>query len=267
MSSDAIIMVKSIGLSRTNGHKPCTLRDAVRHNRRLIQAEMGSIDRINPRESHNNLILMGPPSIEQVMTDAKNLLLQAGVDVSKLRRDHVQALEFIFSLGPTDDASDRTDYWQRCVNWLTKTCKLHVLSADLHRDEPHEHLHCLIAPVKQGKFLGAKLVQASAFSKLRTSFWECVAGPAGLRPPSPKLRGYTKVAAARLVIDRLRSLDDPVCRSLLWPLSQKDIRHDPLPYLQLLDLHADEVREYLVAMPLRSQQRGCGCGDASGQQG
>lgn len=255
MSCDALIMVKSISLSRTNGHKPCTLRDAIRHNRRLIQAEMGAIDRINPRESHNNLILMGPPSIEQVMTEANNLLQQAGVDVSKLRRDHVQALEFVFSLGSAG-VPDRTGYWQRCVNWLTQTCKLHVLSADLHRDEPHDHLHCLVAPVKQGQFMGAKLVQASSFSRLRTSFWDCVAGPAGLRRPSPKLRGYTKVAAARLVVDRLRSLDDPVCRSLLWPLAQKDIRHDPLPYLQLLEVHTDQVREYLVAMPLQSRRQG-----------
>ena len=256
MSCDALIKVKTISLSRFHGHKPCVLLDAVRHNRRAIQAEMGSIGRINPRESHNNLILMGPPSIEQVMMESNNLLLQAGVDVSKLRRDHVQAIEFIFSLGSAESVPDRTSYWQRCVNWLTQTCKLHVLSADLHRDEPHEHLHCLVAPVKQGKFLGAKLVQASAFGKLRTSFWECVAGPAGLRRPSPKLRGYTKEAAARLVVDHLRSLDDPASRSLLWPLAQKDIRHDPLPYLQLLDLHADQVREYLVAMPLRSQQQG-----------
>lgn len=248
MSCDALILVKSISLSRTKGHKPCTLRDAVRHNRRLIQAEMGAVARIDPRKSHQNIIMAGEPSCDGVLDEARRLLDDAGIATSGLRYDWVQAVEFLFSLDPECPGIDKDRFWRRCIEWLHGTCKLHVLSADLHRDEPIEHLHCLVSPVQQGRFEGGKLINVGALRKLRQSFWSNVAGPAGLKHPNPKLRGYAKVAAAALVIEHLTRLEDLAPQSAVWRLIEKDIRRDPRQYMEMLDLRPDQVRERLLSM-------------------
>lgn len=251
MSDEALMKVKTIGLSRTLGHKPCTLQDAIRHNRRSIQAEMGAVGRIDPRRSHENVILAGCASSSQVLDEASNLLARAGIDASRLRKDRVQAVEFLFSLGPECLGVDKDRYWRSCVDWLTKTCGLHVLSADLHRDEPHEHLHCLVSPVHDGTLKGGKIVEARALRKLQSSFWVLVAGPAGLKRPSPKLHGFIKEFAADTVIEHLRRIDDPACCSSAWGLFQKHIRSEPVRYLRLLNLSDDEVRQRLLSMPAR----------------
>lgn len=43
MASAYHFAVKTIGLSRCNGRKPCALLEAARHNLREIQAERGAI--------------------------------------------------------------------------------------------------------------------------------------------------------------------------------------------------------------------------------
>lgn len=251
MSSDANLMVKSIGLSRVRGRKPCTLKEAIRHNRRDIQAELGAIEKIDLSQTCRNSILAGPPTWQQVLADAQEILDRAGVDSTKLRRDWVQAIEFIFSLDPDCVVADREAYWLACVRWLRETQGMHVLSADVHRDEVHEHLHCLVSPVQHGQLRGGKLIAIGALRHLRKSFWDRVAGPAGLKRPRPKMRGYVKAAAAQSVIDHLKSQGDPALLSSVWPLHHRAILDDPLPYLEMLEIPVERVRQSIVSKPLQ----------------
>lgn len=250
MPSDANLMVKSIGLSRVQGRKPCTLREAIRHNRRDIQAELGAVEKIDPRRICQNSILAGPPTWQQVLADAEEILGGAGVDSTRLRRDWVQAIEFIFSLDPNSGAIERKKYWQDCVRWLSETRSMLVLSADVHRDEVHEHLHCLVSPVHRGQLLGGKLIDKSALSQLRQSFWDHVAGPAGMRRPRPRMRGYVKEAAAEVVIAHLTGEEDPALHSSVWALQKRAIRDNPLPYLEMLKIPAERVRQRVVSKAL-----------------
>jgi hypothetical protein len=80
--------IKTIGLSRCNGRKPCTLLEAARHNLREIQAEFGAGGHINPRRMADNVTLAGPATAAQVQAQADELLEL--VDRSRLKRDHVQ---------------------------------------------------------------------------------------------------------------------------------------------------------------------------------
>lgn len=246
MPSDANLMVKSIGESRVGGRKPCTLKQAIRHNRRDIQAELGAIERIDARRTSQNIIIAGQPTWQDVLADAKEILEGAGIDSKTLRRDWVQAIEFVFTLDGNSTVPDWQAYWLTCVRWLREKCGMHVLSADVHRDEAHEHLHCLVSPVHHGQLRGGKLIDFKAFPKLMQSFWQNVAGPAGLRPPQPKLRGHAKTVAAQLVIDHLAGLEDPTLRSTVWALHQKAIRDDPVPYLEKLGIPREMVRKHLI---------------------
>lgn len=252
MPSEANFMVKSIGQSRVGGRKPCTLTQAIRHNRRDIQAELGSIERIDARRISQNSIIAGPPTWQEVHANAEDILQGAGVDSKTLRRDWVQAIEFVFTLDDNCTVPDWQEYWLACVRWLRQTHGMHVLSADVHRDEAREHLHCLVSPVHRGQLRGAKLIERKSLRKLTQSFWECVAGPAGLKRPNPKLSGRVRLAAADLVIERLTALEDPALRSPVWALYQKAIRVDPIPYLETLGLSQEAVRKQLLSDPAKT---------------
>ena len=149
--------VKSISLSRVNERKkPCTLLQALKHNLREIQAELGAVGRINPMRSVNNILLAGPASAAEVQAQADALLAGAGIDTRKLRRDRCQAIEALFSLPPDAAVVDHEAYFARCLEWVAGALRLPVLSAVLHLDEQAPHLHVLLLPVKDGFFVGRK---------------------------------------------------------------------------------------------------------------
>ena len=116
MAADiAYFAAKTVSMSKVNGRKPCDLLTAARHNLREIQAEMGSVGRIDPGRSATNAILAGPADAAQVQALAVSLLAAAGLNPAAMRRDHVQALEFVFSLPPSCGVDPAT-YFARCLD-------------------------------------------------------------------------------------------------------------------------------------------------------
>jgi hypothetical protein len=105
--------VKSIGLSKVAGRKTCTLLEAARHNLREIQAELGSVGRINPMHSASNIVMHGPATAAEVQAQAAALLTEKGIDTTKLRRDHCQAIEAVFSLPSAAAVTDPAAYFAR----------------------------------------------------------------------------------------------------------------------------------------------------------
>jgi hypothetical protein len=69
---------------------------AARHNRRTVQTEYGSNERIDQARSHLNQTIHGPVSADAVVQLSKDLMAAAGVTV--LRKDAVMGLEVIVSL-------------------------------------------------------------------------------------------------------------------------------------------------------------------------
>lgn len=134
--SIAHFAVKSIGLSRVNGRKPCTLLEAARHNLREIQAEQGATGRIDPTRTRCNTVLHGPASAAEVQALAAALLAAEGINADKLRRDHCQAIEAVFSLPQDAAVHDSGAYFAQCLAWLARALHLPVLSAVVHRDAP-----------------------------------------------------------------------------------------------------------------------------------
>lgn len=242
MASDSLYMaIKTIGLSALAGRKPCSLDSAIRHNRREIQAELGADGHINPRLTHRNLRMAGPESVAGVLALAKELQTAAGIDADRLRRDHVQAFELVFSLAP-DAAIDTAGYFGRCLAWSTKATGLAVLSADAHFDEAAPHLHVLLSPVKGGQMTRSQELTAKAQTlKLCESFWREVAGPAGLRRDRAQLRGSVKAAAVAVVLDRLGAPDAGPMLSV-WPLVVAAVSANPLPWLEKLGIDPADLK-------------------------
>jgi hypothetical protein len=231
----------TIGRSTREGRKPSTLLQAARHNRRAIQAELGAGSHIDPERICLNETLAGPSTPAEVVALAQSLMLDAGVVVEKLRKDYTQAIELLFSLS-ADTEVDTGNYFQRCVDWVGERFgAVNILSADIHRDESVPHCHVLLLPLVGGRMRGSKLITRPELVKLRVSFERDVARGFGLKKPPGRMTGATRGQAARLVLERLESTQDPVTRSALWLTTRRAIEHDPAPYLAALSIELDLV--------------------------
>ena len=59
MSADYLMAVKSIGLSKLGGRKPCTLSGAAKHNKREQAHELEEKGRIDPERTRLNYSIAG----------------------------------------------------------------------------------------------------------------------------------------------------------------------------------------------------------------
>lgn len=234
--------VKSIGLSRVNGRKPCTLLEAARHNLREIQAEQGATGHIDPMRTHSNSVLHGPVSAAEVQAQAGALLGAVGIRADKLRRDHCQAIEAVFSLPQDAAVHDSAAYFARCLEWLAGALSLPVLSAVVHRDESATHLHVLLLPVKDGVHVGSAPIDRAALKRLRENFFAKVAGPAGLQRSGAKVRGMVKQWAVDDILRRCEALGLPAANGPLWPVLVDAIKRDPTPAMLALGIDANTIR-------------------------
>lgn len=231
----AYFAAKTVSMSKVNGRKPCDLLTAARHNLREIQAELGSVGRIDPGRSATNAILAGPAEAAQVQALAVDLLAAAGLNPAAMRRDHVQALEFVFSLPPSCGV-DPAAYFTRCLAWLMEALPLPVLSAVSHADEVAPHLHVLLLPLADGVYAGGKPVERPRLLRLRESFFNVVAGPAGLQRESAKLRGQAKRWAVAAVMARCEAMGLPAANGPLWPVLVAAIERDPTAAVRALGI-------------------------------
>lgn len=234
-----LFAVKTIGLSRTNGRKPCTLLEAFRHNTRQIQAELGAVGHIDPKRMRDNIIMHGPVNANEVQAQADALL--ASVDTSKLKRDHVQAIEAVFSL-PAGSSLDVGAYFAGCLAWLRVALPLPILSAVAHHDEAAPHAHVLLLPVVDGKHIGGALLKLAELKRLRESFFQQVAGPAGLKRDRAKVRGNVKAWAVAAVLRECHSRGLPAANGPLWPILKAAIERDPTQAMKALGLDVNALR-------------------------
>lgn len=240
--SIAHFAVKSIGLSRVNGRKPCTLLEAARHNLREIQAEQGATGHIDPTRSNGNTVLHGPATAAEVCAQAEALQADAGIVRGSLRRDHCQAIEAVFSLPQQAAVPDPADYFAKCLEWLAGALALPVLSAVVHRDEAAIHLHVLLLPVKDGAHVGSAPIDRAALKRLRERFFAKVAGPAGLKHAAAKLRGMAKQWVIAAVLQRCEVLGLPAANGPLWPFVVACIERDPTAAMVTLGIDANTIR-------------------------
>ena len=215
---------------------------AARHNLREIQAEMGSVGRIDPGRSATNAILAGPADAAQVQAKAASLLAAAGLNPAAMRRDHVQALEFVFSLPPSSGV-DPAAYFTRCLAWLMEALPLPVLSAVSHADEVAPHLHVLLLPLADGVYAGGKPVERPKLLRLRESFFNVVAGPTGLQRESAKLRGEPKRWAVAAVLTRCEAMGLPAVNGPLWPVLVAAIERDPTAAVRALGIELSAPKD------------------------
>jgi hypothetical protein len=233
---------KSISQSRKANRKPQSLLVATRHNLRDKQAEQGASDNIDLNRSHLNVTLHGPSTPHAIVERANELKIKYAVPKSKLRKDHVQALEFVISVRDGSDI-DVMAYFNASLRWLIKVFGAEMLlSAVVHLDEAEPHMHGLVLPILNGEYRGSSLIDKPSLQRLTRLFAEEVGKPFGLSfQPKRRLHAAQRTAAFNLVIDHLQSNADPVLRSLVWPPVLEHIKREPQNFLQTLNLEVPNV--------------------------
>lgn len=233
---------KSISQSRKANRKPQSLLVAVRHNLRDKQAEYGATDNIDLNRSHLNVTLHGPITPHAIVEVANELKIKYDVPKSKMRKDHVQAMEFVVSV--RDDADfDAMDYFRASLRWLIEVFGVEmILSAVVHLDEAEPHMHALVLPIIDGYYHGGSLIDWRRLPRLTKRFAEEVGKPFGLSfQPKQKLHAAQRTAAFNLIIDHLQSSADPVLASQVWSPVLEHIKRSPQEFLQTLKLEVPNV--------------------------
>lgn len=227
---------------------PGIIGAAARHNRRTIQVGVGASDSIDPTRSHLNQTLQGPPTPEGVVLLAGQRLRDAGI--SKLRKDAVMALEFVFSL-PPDSGLDDQRYFEDCAAWVGQHFggAVNILSVDVHRDEAAPHCHVLLLPMIGGRMVGSDLMgNRRKLLEIQQAFHEAVAGRHGLRKAPARLAGASKHRAASAVLSHLNKASDAALRSKVWPSVRDAIEGDPGPYMLALGITPEPTKKKMRTM-------------------
>ena len=250
MSESPFMSVKTIGLSKVGGRKPQSLLVALRHVRRGNGAEIGFAPHIDPTRSHLNVVLAGAGVADDVVARAHNVMRAVGADPATLRRDHVQAVELVFSLHP-DTAVDTEPSFRACHRWLALAfADAPVLAFDVHLDESTPHAHAFILPVSRGRYVGGALNTRPELKKLHASFFLNVAGRYGFRRPHAKLFGQIKLKAVRAVLAELERRQAPELKGALWPLTYQAIQDNPGPYLDALHIDRTNLKPNTIGIEM-----------------
>jgi len=212
---------------------------AARHNRRVIQAELGASGTIDATRSHRNITLMGPSTAVEVAQLAKAKVMAAGI--TKTRKNAVMGVELVFSL-PTGHPHDVIAYFSACAQWAGAEFGglENIVSVDIHHDEAQDHAHVLLVPLFEGRLRGSDAVgNKKKLTELQANFFKNVAAGFGFSKPRARLSGSNKAQATRQVLDKLRQ--DPAARSSVWAVIRDTVERDPMPYALALGIVITET--------------------------
>jgi hypothetical protein len=244
MSKPLYFKAKSISMSRREDRKPQSLLVAARHNLRDLQAENGARDNIFLELSHRNVILHGPSSAMEIEQLANDLKVKYAVPTRKLRKDHVQALEFVISVRGDFDF-DALEYFKTSLRWLISVFGEELLlSAIVHFDEAEPHMHALVLPMVAGEYVGGDPIGRRKLPKLVRRFADEVGQRYGLSfEPKQRLSANLRNVALNLVVERLLELSDPITTSHIWGAVLESIKLAPEKFLEALELKLPILRK------------------------
>lgn len=240
--------MKSIGLSKLGGRKPCTLTGAAKHNKRELAQELETRGRIDSHRISLNYSITVDENAADVVAKALQLMERIGTRPDKMRRDYCQAVEIVFSL-PAETAIDTQRYFADCFKWCClRFGNENILSADVHLDESTPHCHALIAPIQSGRWVGGKVIDRTNTKAMIGSFSKQVASVYGLKMVE-RLTGKRKGDAVAMVLKHIENNDRGLLQSSAWVAIRQAIEHNPAPFIAAMGIElADKPQAKLKTM-------------------
>jgi hypothetical protein len=122
-------------------------------------------------------VLVGPACPEAGAELAERTL--AEMNIQPWRSDAIMGIELVFQPPP---GADTHPFWTTCLEW-SRTHYEHPLSAVIHRDQKHPHMHLIALAVSGGRLNGNGLSSGpNRFTLQRRAFMENMRDLLGLRP-------------------------------------------------------------------------------------
>jgi hypothetical protein len=208
--------------------------DAMKHNKRTLQAERGAHSNIDVNRMSLNYSLTDPATPEHIARHAKSQMVLAGID--KPRKNQVMAVEILFSLPINRHKQDTSPFFKACHDWVMTNFDGELLSFDVHLDEAAPHAHAVILPLVKGKMQGSKMIGNKAnLMRLINLFHKDVACHYGLsRSDKKRLNHLDKATLTKDVLSGLKG--DSVMNSAIWSVVRDMISQDPLRFSQILSI-------------------------------
>jgi Plasmid recombination enzyme len=212
--------------------------EALKHNKRTLQAERGAGANIDVTRTPLNYCLTDPATPEAIATHAKVQMVKAGIDTP--RKNQVMAVEILFSLPIQWHSHDTCPFFNDCLAWVKQSFAGELLSFDVHLDESAPHAHAIILPLIAGKMQGNSLIGGKGnLMRLINLFYNEIATRYGLAKASRKrLNAKDKQSIERQVLTRLKA--DAAMQSSVWPCVRDAIHKDPMPYAQMLSIELEK---------------------------
>lgn len=213
--------------------------EALKHNKRTLQAERGAGANIDVTRTPLNYCLTEPSTPEAIATHAKVQMLKAGIETPRINQ--VMAVEVLFSLPIDRHSQDTKPFFTDCLQWLNKTFAGELLSFDIHLDESAPHAHAVILPLIEGKMQGNAMIGGKGnLMRLINLFYSEIAHRYGLAKAARKrLNAKDKQSIERQVLTRL--ITDAAMQSSIWPCVRDAIHKDPMLYAQILSIQTDKT--------------------------
>jgi hypothetical protein len=213
--------------------------EALKHNKRTLQAERGAGANIDVTRTPLNYCLTDPATPEAIALHAKLQMVKAGIDTP--RKNQVMAVEILFSLPIQWHSHSTHGFFNDCLAWVRQSFAGELLSFDVHLDESAPHAHAIILPLIDGKMQGNSLIGGKGnLMRLINLFYSEIATRYGLAKASKKrLNAKDKQSIERQVLTRLKA--DAAMQSSVWPCVRDAIHKDPMPYAQMLSIEPDKT--------------------------
>lgn len=197
LNPDEVIMIETALIHISKIKSPEILRDALKHNLRLIALETSLPSHISPSRSHLNTVLIGGEDPVKMTRETVNQVKQS--TGKNLRSNGVFALEVIFTLQV--NSSVQVDaFFKESLQWLRDYWNCPIIHAAIHMDEANPHMHVIVLPLRQRRMIGASLVGfKSNLATLKKDHHQEVGCRFGLGhvPSVPRFKRY---AAAKSII-------------------------------------------------------------------
>jgi hypothetical protein len=205
--------------------------DALRHNKRTIQAELGSFGHIDASKIPLNYCLEGCADPEQGYRSTQDAIEQYNRNrQAKMRHDAVIAAELVFSIPATRTDINYQEFFKDCLIWCKQEFPDHpMISADVHLDEASPHMHILIGCVLPKQLLGSKSFgYGKAFNMRNLRFFDEVAKLYGLEAPHNSLTSKDRNTLCQHIFNKLQNTNDPMLKSKCFNSVRKAIQRDPI---------------------------------------
>ena len=207
--------------------------DALRHNKRKIQAEHGAFSHIDATKMSLNYCLEGCTDPKQGYGATLQAIEQFNSGrLAKMRHDAVIAAELLFSIPSARTDINHREFFMDCLKWCKKEFPDQpMISADVHLDEASPHLHILIGCVLPNRLLGSKSIGYGTTFKMRNfRFFDELAKRYGLEAPHKSLSARDRAKLCEEILKNFQETKDPILQSKCINSARKAIQRDPIPF-------------------------------------